>query len=173
MTTPCVISLTNTIRNLLFECQSSISTQFNVPEKYLTTISGIQYVMIPVDSNSYKRKVDRRSTRVDTFSSPFIAINLATVSFSATVVNELWCIRQCLEFLATSSISTSYTRFIPVTCLDYVRPEIMDGAVTVRKGILTLADGQGTSGTNQSDLTPLATTSYELMFEEVTKRLVM
>jgi hypothetical protein len=70
-----------------------------------------------------------------------------------------------------SSIS-NYITFIPVTCIDYVRPEIEDDEGTLRRGILTVESGDGTNGTDGTGK-PLYVTPYSISFTEIEKRLVM
>jgi hypothetical protein len=168
----CAITNSNWIRNLFIECQQATLNQFSIPDLYRQEISGVWYLIIPVDATDYTRTITEKSDFIDTANAPFLTPKLARVGFTVRVVNTLWCIRQCLEFLAISSVSTSYSNYIPVTVLDYVRPEITDNQATLRKGLLTLEGGGGTSGVDEYGK-PLYTTEYQIVFQELEKRLVM
>jgi len=160
----------NPIRSLLFLCPTAITTQFSIPSEKLTTdTSGNSYLIIPVDKNDYKRSTTDKTTLVDTYQSPFVSPKIVRVGFSATVQDESWNVRQCLEFLAISSISTGYNVFTPVTVLDFCRPEVTDGEYTTRQGILNLSDGTGISGIAGQEYT----TAYEINFSELNRRLIM
>ena len=160
------------IRKLYFECQTTILDRFNIDNKNRATISSVSYLVIPVDGNNYTRNITDTTGKQDTFSSASITPKLVTVSFTVIVEDQQWKLKRCLSYLAKSSISTSYTTFIPLTCLDFVRPEIEDDVMTTRKGILTVESGGGTSGTDE-DGKPLYVTPYSITFTEIEKRLVM
>jgi hypothetical protein len=87
------------------------------------------------------------------------------VGFTVRIVNNDWNVHRCLEFLAISSVTSSYNNYIPVTVIDYVRPEVTDATATVRKGMLTLSAGNGRTGNYTED--------YEITFNEITKRVIM
>jgi hypothetical protein len=160
------------IRKLYFECQETILNQFNIDTKNRATINSVSYLMLPVDGNNYTRNITDTTGKQDTFSSASITPKLVTVSFTVNVEDQQWKMKRCLSYLAKSSISSSYTTFIPVTCLDYVRPEIEDDIMTSRKGILNVESGGGTSGTDGTGK-PLYVTPYSITFTEIEKRLVM
>lgn len=159
----CELSTTNLIKNLYIECQTPILDQFNIINR--ATISDISYLVIPVISSNYTRLLTERSELIDTVNSAFIRPKPVRVGFTVRIINNDWNVRRCLEFIAISSVTSSYNTYIPVTILDYVRPEVTDTNYTTRKGMLTLSAGNGTTGTYTED--------YEITFNEITKRVVM
>jgi hypothetical protein len=159
----CELSTTSLIKNLYIECQTSILDQFSITNR--ATISGVSYLVIPVISSNYTRLLTERSELVDTLNGAFIKPKPVRVGFTVRIVNNDWNVRRCLEFLTISSVTSSYDTYIPITVLDYVRPEVTDATVTVRKGMMMLSAGNGRTGNFTED--------YEITFNEITKRVVM
>jgi hypothetical protein len=159
----CELSTTSLIKNLYIECQTPILDQFSITNR--VTLNSVSYLVIPVISSNYTRLLTERSELIDTLNAAFIRPKPVKVGFTVRIVNNDWNVRRCLEYLAISSITSSYNTYIPVTVLDYVRPEVTDANYTVRKGMLTLSAGNGRTGNYTED--------YEITFNEITKRVVM
>lgn len=171
---PCEINNLSPIRNLYIECQESILNTYNISSDNRKIISSISYLVLPTDSRNYTRIAEgEKSKYKDSYRKPFITPRNLRVGFNVLIDNNNLNIRRCLEFLATSSISTSNGNvYVPVTILDYVRPEYSDPIFTTRKGLLTLGEGTGYSGSSSSEA-PLYTEEYDINFMEIFKRLVM
>ena len=170
----CTINNLSPIRKIYFECQETILDKYLIPSDKRIIISSINYLVIPVDSGQYTRLEEGdKSNFKDSFRKPFIVPRNIRVGFSLNIDDNSANVRRCLEFLAISSISTANgNAYIPVTCLDYVRPEYEDDVFTTRKGMLMLGAGTGYSGAN-SDQSPLYTEPYDISFTEIFKRIVI
>lgn len=169
----CNISNSNNVRNLMFQCPVSILDNCEVNVNNRLTVSDVSYLVLPVDSNNYTRTtIGNKPSFVDTRTKPFITPQVVRVGFTALIENNLYSIKKALSNLAINSISTSYFTYIPVTCLDYVRPEATDLNYTIRYGKLSVDDGTGTGGSGVNER-PLYTEFFNISFEEVRKRLVI
>ena len=160
----CSISNNSPIRNLYIECQTAILDQYTIPIDKRTVLNNISYLVIALDSSDYTRiEQGEKSNFTDTFRTPFITPKQIRVGFSARIADNMVNVRRCLEFLAISSVSTSYSgAYIPVTVVDYVRPEYSDTSFTIRKGLLTISAGTGYSGASLTK--PVYTNDYEITF---------
>jgi hypothetical protein len=170
----CPVNNNSPIRKLYFECQDATLNNYGIEEDKRIVISSVHYLIVSIPPEDYTRiEVGEKTGFVDTFRRPFITPRNIRVGFSANITDNKLNIKRCLEFLAVSSVSTSYSStYIPVTVLDYVRPEYSDSVFTTRKGLLTVSASNGYSGSGTST-EPLFTEPYEINFQETGKRLIM
>ena len=168
----CTTSAPSTIRKLYILTTNTVLTQFSIPADKQRNISGSDYLALSVLPDEYTRTEEGSKTSfVDTFNIPYIAPNLIRVGFQASIAENYWNVRSCLEFIAIAQVSTAYNNFSQVTVLDYIRPEVEDYATgfTQRVGMLMLDAGGGTAGINtvpESTQTPI-----NITFKESGKRL--
>lgn len=169
----CEINNLSPIRKIYFECQESILNKYEIPIDKKININSVNYLVIAVDSGQYTRIEEGEKSRfVDTFRKPFIIPRNIRIGFSLRIDDNSVNVKRCLEFLAISSISTANSNtYTPVTCLDYVRPEYEDDNFTTRKGMLIINGGTGYSGSSNEK--PLYTEPYEIIFNEIYKRLII
>lgn len=170
----CSPLFTNPIRCLFVECQEAILNNYNIHINERKQISGVWYLVLRVDSSDYTRiEKGNRSELISTRSGDFISPTLIKLGFSVKIINQKWNVFQCLSFIATSSLSTSFgDTYIPCTVIDAVRPEVTDVASTTRVGRLSVIGTGGTSGNDPDTNAPLYIESYDLVFEEIGKRIV-
>ena len=160
------------IRCMFIECQNSILDKYNIPTSDRLPISNVWYLVLRVDSSDYTRvEKGNRSELVGTRTGDFILPSSVKVGFQIRMVNQRWNVFQCLSFVATSSISTAYNSFVPVTIIDGVRPEIFDVSNTIRKGRMSVTATGGTNGSGVNNA-PLYIEGCEISFEELNTRLL-
>lgn len=170
----CTINNTSPIKRLYFKASESILNTYNIPSDKRIIISGESFLSIPLDSSRYTRVEEGEKSKFrDSFRTPFIIPRNIRVGFTANIDDNFVNVRRCLEFLGTSSLATSNTgTYIPVTVLDYIRPEIADPIFTRRIGQLILGGGTGFSGTDINNQ-PLYTEPYDINFLEIYKRFIV
>lgn len=171
---PCSISNLSNIRKLYIECQQSILDKYEISVDKRIIFNSVSYLVVHLDKNEYSRvEMGEKASFTDTFKNAFITPRLIRVGFTAKINDDMANFKRCLEFISVSSISTSYSSvYIPVTVIDYVRPEFDDESFTIRKGLLSVSAGSGYSGSD-SNLRPMYAEDYEISFQEYNKRLVM
>lgn len=169
----CPINQSSFIRHLYFQCQQDTLTKFNIPQEKIITINNITYLVVSCDSNYYTRTTTDKSKLVDIYNSQFVYPNLVRVGFSVQVIDNYFNVRACLEYLATASISTSYgNSYTGVTVIDNIRPEVGETSTT-RLVMLTVGNGQGTTGIDLVTGFPLFTEEYTIEVVELSRRLSM
>jgi hypothetical protein len=169
---PCTINNNSAIRRLYVECQESILNKYSVPLDKKIILNNIDYLVLSIPSSNYSRiESGEKTSLVDTFRYPFIMPRLIKVGFNVKVDDNDIRVFKCLSFLALSSNSTALSNvFVPVTILDYVRPEVNDLSFTSRKGVLNVFSANGFAGSLNEN--PLYVEPYDINFQEINKRFV-
>lgn len=170
----CTVNSPSFIRKLYFQCTETILDNYEVPTDKRTIIGDYSYLVLSVLPSDYTSlQLGDKTSLVSTFSKPFVTPRLVQTGFTAAITEDLYNVYNCLRFIALSSVSTSYETYIPVTVLDYCKPELEDTAAgfTTRKGLLTIEPTSGTSGNQTAP--SFIEGGFRIQFVEINKRLVM
>jgi hypothetical protein len=164
------------IRRLLLRCKPEYPALFRVPETWFETFEGHFYLRLNVHQEKYvpQRTMQAAPTYVDTLTTQVAPSPLVRLGFDATVTDPEFGKLMLVERIGFDCTTPNRRRHVPVTLIDFVRPEVEDwldkttGEVyTVRTGrIIELNESAGTVGTGQK----LYGKGFVLKFQERGKR---
>lgn len=146
------------IQAIYIKCPTAINLQqiYNAPPDWFALINNEQWLRIFVTPEEYVTLREGEAPRYSrAFGRPFYPLKLKETGFIITLAEDNDKLRDILEEIIEASISLDKKEHIPIQVLDYVKPERADkkqkianqsNPFTLRKGMIALEPGNGTSG---------------------------
>lgn len=146
------------IQPICIKCPIAINLQqtYNAPLNWFISINNEQWLQILVNPEEYTTLREGESPRYSrSFAKPVFPLKLKEVGFVVTLAEDNDKLRDILEEIIESSISLDKKEHNPIHVLDYVKPDRTDKKLaytnhfnpfTLRKGMIALEPGNGTSG---------------------------
>lgn len=166
-------------RPVLFRCPESVRTDYNAPENWFTTLNDNYWLRVFVQPQDWTMVREGQRTQLRrTFTRKAVQIGTIDYTFTLQMNSDDFRYRYIFEELAELCYQSNYTRFTPITILDYVRPSKDDykdaiandeNPHTRRTGLIEIEDSSGANGVG-TDL--YGVDGFRVVFRQVATGLV-